>query len=117
MLRDVGGAQGLFVDVGIDTPVDLAITHLKLPELANGDPQQVFAPDEIIRLRAVVKATGKDMSTTLTCKLGSKVIQQRPAEVKAGESCQTIFFEIDGAELKLGPARTRWKSAPIRSTC
>ncbi|HWY85162.1 MAG TPA: BatA domain-containing protein, partial [Gemmataceae bacterium] len=102
VLRDLSGAQGLFVDVGIDAPVDLAITHLKLPELASGEPQQVFGPDDTIRIRAIVRATGKDMNATLTCKVDTKILPPASTDVPAGAPV-TIPFEIDAKELKLGP--------------
>ncbi len=101
LMRDLSGAQGLFVDVGIDQPVDLAITHLELPLQANGQPRQAFGPDEIIVLRAVVQATGRDVNSTLSCKINQKTYQQS-VEAKAGVP-QTVRFQIDCKELQLGP--------------
>ena len=86
------------MDVGIEQPVDLAITHLDLPVLA-ARPARYSA--RMTRLCCGVCATGKDLNTTLTCKLDKKTYQQ-PVEVKAGET-QTVSFEIDAQELKLGP--------------
>ncbi len=101
LIRDLSGAQGLFVDVGIDQPIDLAITHLELPAQANGQPRQAFGPDEIIVFRAVVRAIGRDINTTLSCKINQKLFQQS-VEAKAGVP-QTVRFQIDCQELKLGP--------------
>src|SRR5205823_4152643 len=78
-LASVRGAQGLFVDVGIDQPVDLAITRLELPNQPNGQPQQVFGPDATILLEATVQATGKDVDTTLTCKLDDNATYHKRA--------------------------------------
>lgn len=103
VLRDVRGAQGLFIDVGMDKPVDLAITQLELPtDEATSRPREVFGSDEKIVLRATVQATGEDISTKLTCRLDNKKLLEQPAEVKAGAR-QTIPLEIDGAALKLTP--------------
>jgi len=101
VLGSVIGAQGLFIDVGIDQPVDLAITDVELPALANGQPRQIFDPDEKFVLRAIVAATGKDLNTTATWNLDQKTFTQA-ATIKAGER-QTIPFEIDAHELKLHP--------------
>ena len=97
---DLAGAYGLFVDVGIEQPVDLAITHLELPTLPNGQQRQLFDNDERLVLRALVQATGKDLSTTLVAHLDKKTFPQ-PVEVKAGQK-QTVPFELDLNDLKPG---------------
>ncbi len=97
------GVQGLFIDVGVEKPADLAITHLQLPASeANGQPRVVFGPTEKIVVQAGLDATGQDFNATLTCKLDNKQVLQQPAEVKAGTR-QMIPIEIDCAVLKLGP--------------
>ena len=85
LVRDVGGAHSLFVDVGMENPVDLAITHLELPTKADGQQRQVFGPDETIVLRCIVQATGKDMFAALNSKIGSKVYQQS-VELQGGSA-------------------------------
>ncbi len=100
--RDLGGYLAVFVDVGVDNPVDLAIVDLELPRHpASGKTRQVFGDDEKILLQAHVQATGNDFNTMLACQLGKKTFQ-RAVVLQAGQR-EAIPFEIDIAELKLGP--------------
>ena len=99
--RDFAGVQAFWVDVGIDQPVDLAISQIEFPTLPNGQPKQLFAADDIIVLRVVVQATGKDASTDLICQIGDSPLRQT-VDVKAGHSA-TVSFEIDAGSLKLAP--------------
>ncbi len=102
IMRDLRGAQGLFMDVGIDQPIDMAVTHLELPVQANGQPRQSFTASEgYFVLRAVVKATGQDLRTSVVCRIGEKTMQQ-PVELKAGEQ-QMVQFQINCLELAPGP--------------
>ncbi len=101
LLGNLRGYYGVFIDVGVDSPADLAITDLAFPGNPDGQPRQVFGADEKIIVRARVQATGRDSNSSLICRIGKKVYQQ-PAVVKAGER-QDIPFEIDVAELKLAP--------------
>jgi len=101
-LRNLRGVQEVFIDVGVDNPTDLAIADLELPpDRAGGQTRQVFAADEKIILRALVQATGKEYSTNVVCRLGSKSYQQA-VFVKAGER-EVASFEIDAQALKLEP--------------
>jgi hypothetical protein len=101
-LDDLRGAHEVFVDVGVDNPVNLAIVGLELPqEESGGAPRQVFAPDEKVVLRAVVEATGKDFDTSILCRSGGRTTPQ-PLKVKAGAR-QVVPFEIDCQELAPGP--------------
>ncbi|MBI3407403.1 MAG: BatA domain-containing protein [Planctomycetes bacterium] len=100
VLGNLRGAQGLFFDVGVESPVDLALVQLDPPRIPSGQVRQLFAEDEKFLLHAIVRATGRDFSTTLMCKVEKKTLQQA-VEIKAGET-KTIPFEIDLAELKLG---------------
>ncbi|MCI0376285.1 MAG: VWA domain-containing protein [Gemmataceae bacterium] len=99
--RDLRGAQTLVVDVGVDQPIDLAVVNLDFPKLPSGEARQLFGEEETILLRAIVKATGRDFSTTLLCQLDKKTIQQ-PVDLKADEQ-KYIAFEIDLEALKLTP--------------
>src|SRR5262249_20424433 len=72
VLRDLRGAQSLFVDVGMEKPVDLAVVDLQLPELPSGATRYVYGPEDKIRLRAVVRGVGKNTDATVTCKIGTK---------------------------------------------
>ncbi len=109
LLRGVSGVHGLFVDVGMEDPIDLAITRLDLPTLSNGEPRQEFGADENFILNAVVQTTGKDANLVLKCAVDKAALKQS-AEGKAAERV-VVPFEIDCRELKLGAlVRTRWKS-------
>ncbi|MCI0638585.1 MAG: VWA domain-containing protein [Gemmataceae bacterium] len=99
--RDLRGAETLVVDVGLDQPIDLAVVNLEFPKLPSGEARQLFGEEETILLRALVKATGRDFSTTLLCQLDKKTIQQ-PVDLKADEQ-KNIAFEIDLEALKLTP--------------
>jgi hypothetical protein len=101
-LLDLRGVHEVFIDVGVDSPTDLAIADLELPrDGASDQPRQVFAADEKIILRALVQAMGKDFSTNVLWQVGSKTVQQA-VTVKAGER-QVAAFELDPQELKLQP--------------
>jgi hypothetical protein len=101
-LEELRGVQAIFVDVGVDDPVNLGIVALELPDEGSGsESRQVFAPDEKIVLRAVVEATGKDFDSTLLCRVGGKTMT-RPVRVKAGGRA-VVPFEIDMQDLAPGP--------------
>src|SRR5207244_943772 len=93
--------QTLFFDVGIDAPSDLAILHAELPRTPEGDMQQSFAPGEKIPLRVTVKATGKDVETSLLCKVAEHETRQG-FQIKAGDE-QTIILPLDTSLWKLEP--------------
>jgi hypothetical protein len=99
LLRDTGGAQLLFVDVGMESPVDLALIELDLPRGSQGQERHAFAEGETFTLQAVVQATGKDAPATVVCQVGD-ARQEFAAEVKAGEK-RFVPFEIGRAPLLL----------------
>src|SRR5262245_3605854 len=100
-LRDLGGVHALFLDVGFDRPVDLAITDIELPRGPTGQARQVFGANERFILRAHVQATGKDFVNELQCAVASEVYKKE-VSLKAGERV-AISFEIDAAKLNLSP--------------
>src|SRR5262249_4498432 len=100
-LRDLGGVHALFLDVGFDRPVDLAITDIELPRSLTGQPRQVFGANERIILRAHIQATGKDFVNELQCAIGSEVYKKE-VSLKAGDRV-AIPFEIDAGKLNLPP--------------
>ena len=100
-LKRLRGVHEVFIDVGVENPTDLALADVELPVDSAGQPRQVFAADEKIILRALVKATGKDYSTDVICQIGTKK-EQSGVTVKAGER-QVAAFEIDPAALHLQP--------------
>ena len=99
-LSGMQGVYSLFIDVGVDRPVDLAISNLELRD-EFGQPQQAFAANRKVILRADVKATGKDYNTTIQFRIGTKTFEWAVV-VKAGET-KPEFFRIDCAELGLLP--------------
>jgi hypothetical protein len=101
-LDDLRGVHEVFVDVGVDEPVNLGLLALELSAEGDGLRQrQVFAPDEKVVLRAVVQAAGADFDTTVQCQVGGKSVPQ-PLALKAGEK-RAVPFEIDCQDLAPGP--------------
>jgi len=90
----------LYFDVGIDEPIDVAITSIELPLNYQGEPRQTYTEGETIELRVVVKATGKDIENEVTCQIAGKKMPQA-FQVKAGEQ-QTLTFKIDTAKMEPG---------------
>jgi hypothetical protein len=87
-LRDREGTpiQGVFVDVGIEKPVDVALAALELPGKA-------LAPNDKVRIRATVRAVGDGCNTELTCRIDSeKSGDRKPIILTAGQS-QVVTFE------------------------
>ncbi len=97
-LAAMQGVYALFIDVGVDRPVDLAISDVEMRD-EYGQPQQAFAGNKTVVLRAIVKATGKDYNSTIQCRIGTNSFEQAVL-VKAGET-QPVYFRIDCAELNL----------------
>jgi hypothetical protein len=101
LLNHLRGYHVIFVDVGVDTPVDLAITELELPTHLNGQTRHVFDQNEKIIVRAHVRATGKDYNATAICRIGKKDLEQAIL-LKAGEK-QSIPFVIASPDQPLEP--------------
>jgi hypothetical protein len=99
-LGHLRGVHGVFVDMGVESPVDLALVDLEFPRRGNGQIQQTFARDETILLQAVVRATGKDLNGKLVLSIHKKTWEQA-VSVKAGER-KAHPFEIDCGKLQLG---------------
>jgi hypothetical protein len=101
-LTATGGAQLLYFDVGMESPVELALAQVALPRGTQGLEQQVFAEGESFTLEAVVQATGKAAPATVVCQVGDARTEFRINEVKPGEP-QVVPFEIGQAPLLLKP--------------
>lgn len=99
MLRQLAGVQSLYLDVGVEQPVDVALLQIELPRQADGRSQQDFSADEKFILRVAVQALGKEVSTAVQCRVG-KDTYTKQIELKAGER-QTVPFEIDLDKLRL----------------
>ncbi len=83
------GINVALVDVGVDSPADLAITDLKLP-------RQRIAADDKILIRATIQATGVDCETEVICRLDSeRTADRKPIQLATGQS-QVVTFERSG---------------------
>lgn len=88
--------QILYFDVGVDDPVDLAVTQV---EFARG--RQSFAQGEKVELHAVVKATGKDkVENSMICQLGKDELKQAFSLDPGGQ--RTLSFVLDSTRLTPG---------------
>lgn len=101
MLRTTNGAQMLFIDVGIDSPVDVTLGALELPRITTGVEQQSFAEGDTFTLSVMVQAIGKDAPAKLVCQVGDAQ-QEFDVEVKAGQR-QLVPFKIGEGKLLLRP--------------
>ncbi len=84
------GVTAVFVDVGADSPKDIAIDKVEIDPL-------VVAPGARVQVRVTVRATGSDFDTELSCRIDGDADAERGAEKKAvklsaGQS-QVIVFE------------------------
>src|SRR5262245_14290961 len=100
LLRHLTGVQMVYLDVGVEQPVDVALFKIELPSQSDGRMQQLFAADEKFIVRVAMQALGKDVSTTVLCKIGKEELKKQ-VDLKAGEQA-TVPFEIDLAKLILG---------------
>ncbi len=62
-LRQLQGVYTLFIDVGIEKPVDLAISDFKLPRNNSGQTRVIFDQDEKIDLQVEVRGVGNNFDT------------------------------------------------------
>lgn len=101
-LKELQGVHAVWVDVGLEKVVDLAILDIELPmDPGQNGPRQIFGPHEKILLRAVIQATGQDYEPTLVCQFADRTIRQS-TPLQRGEK-KSVPFEIDGKELPPGP--------------
>lgn len=90
------GAQAVFIDVGVDSPADLAITDLHME-------RQAISPHENIVIEATIAATGESYDTHVECVVDdNKTIDPRPITLAPGQS-EVIRFELTPA--------TEWRGA------
>jgi hypothetical protein len=86
------GVSAVFVDVGSDTPKDLAVEALEV------EPR-VVSPGSKVEVRVTVRATGEDYNTVLSCRYDgepdpNRALARRPLQLAAGQS-QVVVFEYD----------------------
>jgi hypothetical protein len=95
--------KGVFVDVGVEKPVDLAVAEVEMRP-------QVVPTNRPVLLRVHVRAIGDTFSTAVKCQFdGEPRIDRKPVELAAagdGEATKVIEFERDG----LAPG---WHTAEI----
>lgn len=103
LLRATGGAQVLFIDVGMASPVDLALVQIELPRTGPGLEQQVFAEGDTFTLQAIVHATGKDQPATVICQVGDARAEFKLNAVNANEPPQVVSFVVAHPPLLLKP--------------
>jgi hypothetical protein len=84
-----GPLPAVFVDVGVDNPIDLALTAEELPRKAV--PIHGKAA-----ITVTVRATGADFNPVLVCRLDrEEAVDRKSVELKAGQS-KTVTFERSG---------------------
>lgn len=102
VLHKLRGVQCLYFDVGLEDPADLMVVRLETPKAADGTAKYFFGAKEEWKLRAVVKATGKDMPAKIVCKLPLKE-GDRPLELAMdcpADKETTVEFPIESDKLK-----------------
>ncbi|MCI0683764.1 MAG: BatA domain-containing protein [Gemmataceae bacterium] len=100
LLRHIAGVQALWIDVGVEQPVDVALVQLEFPPQADGRAQHLFGATDKFIVRVLAQALGKEVSTAVQCQVGKETMT-RQVDLKVGER-PTIPFEIDLAKLDLG---------------
>jgi hypothetical protein len=105
---DAEKVQLLYFDVGVDEPIDLAILNATLP-----GNRQSFTQGETIRLRVLVKATGKDVLNTLMLSVDGKERMTQEFTAEAGKP-QTLMLDLDTTGLGIGAhqAEVKFKITP-----
>jgi hypothetical protein len=87
--RVVGGVNAVLVDVGVENPVDVALTAVELE-------RQIVLIDDRALLKITVQATGADCDTQLLCRFdGEQTVERKQVKLAAGET-QVITFERRG---------------------
>lgn len=77
---------GLWVDVGVDKPVNLGITNIELP-------RQAVPANQPVRFAVTVSAVGADVDTELSMRIdGERIPTTQPVKLAAGTS-RVVEFE------------------------
>ena len=97
-------AHAAFVDVGIEKPINLAITDVELP-------RQIVPANDRVVLRVKALATGRDYDTEIACRIDEKPAERRPVKLRAGQAETVGPFEardlppgVHRAEISLAAA-------------
>jgi hypothetical protein len=92
--------EQMLIDLGLDKPVDLALTELRMQ-------QGVFAANRPVALPVRVQATGQDVDTQVKCRIeGLADGDVKPVKISAGQS-KEILFERRGLPIGLHRAEIR----------
>jgi hypothetical protein len=92
----------LFLDVGVDKPVDVAISGLELSH-------EVLAAGTRLSIRVTVKATGQDVDTFVVCRVDEETPgESKPVQVMAGGTAG-VTFERETSRLATGTHRVEVK--------
>jgi hypothetical protein len=88
-LQRPDGVSAVFVDVGAETPKDLAIDAIDIEPI-------VAAPGAKVQVRVTVRATGSDFDTELTCRFDNEAdpersIERRQLRLSAGQAQVVVF--------------------------
>ncbi len=77
--------EQIFVDVGLEKPVDVALTELRLA-------RSVLPSNRPIVLPVVVQATGQDVETQVQCRIdGLPEVDTKPVKLTAGQAREVVF--------------------------
>jgi hypothetical protein len=95
-------AHGVIVDVGTDSPVDVALPAFEMT-------RQIIPTNDKLVMRVTVSSTGTKSETDVVCRIdGEKAAERKPVQLEAGQS-QVLTFERAGlhpgvhqAEITLG---------------
>lgn len=79
------GVHAVFVDVGVETPADVAIATLELPK-------QVISANERMVIRATVRAVATRCDTEISCQIDEDPPDQHALKLEPGES-RVLTFE------------------------
>lgn len=102
--RVTPAVHALYVDVGVDKPVDLAISNLELP-------RQVVSGNGRVILRATAQATGDGCDTEVVCRIdGKDPPDRKEVKLDAGKS-QVLVFEWRGLAQGWHQAEIAFKAA------
>jgi hypothetical protein len=102
------GALSMFVDVGVESAADLAITNLEMA-------RQVIAANERAILRATVRATGAPYDTEVLCTLDDQEpAERKPVKLEPGQSI-VLSFERRGLPPGLHQAKVSLATADALS--
>ena len=84
-LHGPDGLSTVFVDVGVDSPVDLAIAGMEIP-------QQVVRPGGQAEIRATVRAAGSEgVNDLVLLRVGEPKGERSPVQLAAGQSQVKVF--------------------------